>query len=244
MNIKRFAGGFVKIAVVGLISFVGGLFLFDTVMKAVVGQGDETHVPEVVGLPEGEADVILGDRGLYLAVDNAIFDAETDSGTVLVQRPAAGDKVKRGRTIQITVSKGPESLSVPEVSAMRVRQARIALSRAGLRADSIIRVPHDQVGQDIVIATWPTAGTPLIVGEPVQLLVSLGPAEPAYLMPDLQGKRESEVRRHLNLFGLGLARVTYTQSEGSSAGSVIRQSPPPGARVDARTSVEVEVSSP
>ena len=97
-----------------------------------------------------------------------------------------------------------------------------------------------------MIATSPVAGTPATSGEPVQLLVSLGPDRPSFLLPDLRGKKTSEVRRHLNLFGLSLARVTYlTDSEGGGdPGMVMNQIPPPGAQVDGRSSIEVEVAAP
>ncbi len=245
MKKKSFFRGALIVTGAALLSFVVGIFLFDFVMKMVVGQGDEVVVPAVVGLDESKADRLLGEEGLYLVEESSIFDAEQDSGRVLTQRPEEGERVKRGRRIHVVVSRGPERLLVPEVSGLRVRQARIALTSARLRAEPILRVPHDRVEKDLVIATSPVAGTPVLAGDPVRLLVSLGPERTSFLLPDLTGKRESEVRRHLNLFGLSLSRVTFRAGEGDAGPSVVvAQTPPAGSKVDSRTSIEVEVSAP
>lgn len=246
MKGKRILKSLFVAAAIGVASFAVGIVVFDFAMKLVVGQGDEVSVPGVLGLDESEANRVLEENGLYIVSEGTRHDAATDSGTVLTQQPDEGERVKRGRRIHVTTSLGPERLFVPEVSGRRVRQAKIALSRAGLRAESIIGVPHDQVERDLVIATSPVAGTPAIEGESVQLLVSLGPERSSFLLPDLRGKKESEVRRHLNLFGLGLARVAYlTGGEQPGApGVVVSQVPPAGAEVDSRSSIEVEVVAP
>ncbi len=229
---------------IGVVSFVGGLIAIDWIMGMVVGKGEVAEVPEVVGMPAEEAARLLDHRGLTLLVDHEEFDAVADSGVVIGQRPGAGDRVKLGRRIAVVLSRGPEGSTVPELVGERVRQARIELAEVGLDVGGVLRVHHDQVGRDLVISTFPVAGTSLVAGENVDLLVSLGPEPARYLMPSLQGKRLSEVRRHLGLFDLSLARVTYQPAPDQPQGLILDQVPPAGARVDRETSIEVVVASP
>lgn len=233
-----------KLALVAILSFLGGALVFDFAMRHLTGQGDEVVVPAIVGVHRTDAHKMLEDQGLYLIVENTVFDAVSDSGTVISQRPEAEERVKKGRRIHVTISEGVERMLVPEVGGQGVREARIVLNRSGLKAETVISVPHDDVPRDRVIATDPVAGTDVRSGADVHLLVSLGPENSAFLMPNLRGRKEYDVRRHLDLFGIGLARVTYKDLEGAERNVVIGQTPPPGTRIARGTSVEVEVTSP
>lgn len=232
------------ILVLALISFGGGILIMDLAMGLVVGKGDVSTVPGVVGLPSEEAARSLEREGLYLMVEREEHHAEIDSGAVIRQLPEAGGKVKQGRRIAVTLSTGPERSVVPELAGQRARQARIALSAAGLGVESVTHVPHERVERDAVIASSPVAGSPAVAGEKVQLLVSLGPEPSHYLLPDLTGKNLDDVRRHLRLFELPLSRVSYREGGEAVAGVVLEQKPAPGARVDRETSIELVVASP
>jgi len=236
---------FLLLAVVlGAVSFVGGIFLMDLVMGSVVGRGDVVSVPSVEELPEEEANLRLEESGLYLAVDRIEYSALIDSGVVLRQRPAAGERVKRGRRIGVILSGGAERIAVPETTGERVRQARIALAERGLRVGDVVTVPHETVEEHRVIATDPVAGTETMKGSPVNLLVSIGPEPSRFLAPDLTGMPLPEVRRTLRLFGLSLANVAYEEESGERGGTVIAQTPPPGVRLDRDRRIELTVASP
>ncbi|MBN1824742.1 MAG: PASTA domain-containing protein [Candidatus Eisenbacteria bacterium] len=236
---------FLLIAVaLGALSFVGGIFLMDVVMGGVVGRGDVVSVPSIEELPEEEASLRLEETGLYLAVDRIEFSALLDSGIVLRQRPAAGERVKRGRRIGVILSAGAERAAVPELVGERIRQARIALAEKGLRVGGVISVPHETVEEQRVIATDPVAGTATLKGAPVDLLVSLGPEPSRFLAPDLVGLPLAEVRRHLRLFGLSLANVAYETETDKPEGTVLAQTPPPGVRLDRDRRIELKVASP
>lgn len=234
----------VLIAILGVLSFGGGILLMDLAMGFIVGKGSISRVPEVTGLPLEEATRLLEDSRLFILVNREEFDAEADSGVVIKQRPEPGDKVKRGRRITVTLSKGPERSVVPEVSGQRVRQARIALAESELQVTDVIRVPHEQVEREVVIASSPVAGTPAVAGDRVRLLVSLGPEPSGYRMPELVGSPLADVRRHLRLFELSLSRVSYRTESETGTGVVLEQSPPPGWLVDRETGIELVVSSP
>jgi len=226
------------------VSFAGGILVMDLAMGIVVGKGDVTTVPDIAGLHHDEAVRVLDKARLYLLVEREMHDAEADSGFVLRQRPGPDERVKEGRRIAVVLSSGPERSVIPEVAGRRVRQARIALSDEGLSVEQVLRVHHEQIERDVVIASAPVAGTPAVGGEGISLLVSLGPEPSRYLMPWLGGETLADVRRCLRLFELPLSRVQYRSEPEEKNDKVLEQTPPPGARVDRETSIEVVVSSP
>jgi serine/threonine-protein kinase len=237
-----------RFALIGLLlalaAFAGGMLVMDLAMGFVVRKGGSTVVPDVIGLRRAEAARALAEADLDLVIEKEEFDADSDSGVILHQLPSPGGRVKQGRRISVTISRGPRWGTVPEVAGERVRQARILLTRAGLRVEGDGYVPHEAIERDLVIATSPIAGTPAASGESVRLLVSLGPATTGFLMPDLNGKAIEAVNRHFRLFQLPLARVTYRADPGAPPGTVLEQTPLPGERVDRETAIELTVSSP
>jgi serine/threonine-protein kinase len=232
------------IAGLGLLAFLGGMLIMDLAMGIIVRRGEVTIVPDVTGLPYDEAARALAHERLDLVVEREAFDSEADSGVVIRQIPGAGMRVKEGRRIAVAISKGPEWSVVPDVAGERMRQARLTLASAGLRVEDDATVTSDGVEPDLVIATSPVAGTPAAAGDPVRLLVSLGPAATGYLMPDLKGQEITDVNRHLRLFQLSLPTIQYRDESGEEPGRVLEQSPPPGTRVDRDTNIELVVSSP
>ncbi|RPJ40625.1 MAG: PASTA domain-containing protein [Candidatus Latescibacterota bacterium] len=232
------------VAALGLVAFLGGMLIMDLAMGIVVRRGEVTLVPDVSGLPYEEAARALADAKLDLFVEREVSPAEADSGEVVRQFPGAGMRVKQGRRIALTLSKGPEWSVVPEVVGARVRQARIVLASSGLLVEADAYVAHESIERDVVIATFPVAGSPAAEGDPVRLLVSLGPAPTGFLMPDLTGRALDDVNRHLRLFQLSRPRVTYDGDPEAEPGRVLAQSPSPGSRVDGETPIELTVSSP
>jgi beta-lactam-binding protein with PASTA domain len=76
----------------------------------------------------------------------------------------------------------------------------------------------------------------------VNLLVSLGPREPAYVMPDLIGLSLGEVQRQLAGTGTRVGKITFAPSPKAPRGSVIAQTPGRGARMLAGATVELELA--
>ena len=70
-------------------------------------------VPDVVGLPEGEAVSAIEGEGLTANVVREPSD-EVEEGVVIAQEPGAGTELEEGDTVQIVVSEGPE-FELPDV---------------------------------------------------------------------------------------------------------------------------------
>ncbi|WP_350346874.1 Stk1 family PASTA domain-containing Ser/Thr kinase [Agromyces sp. G08B096] len=89
-------------------------------------------VPDVVGLPQADAEAALGEVDLVLAVVGEEFDnsGEVPAGSVLSAETTT-DPVRPGDTINVVISKGQDLVAVPNVVGMKMSDAIPALEAAG-----------------------------------------------------------------------------------------------------------------
>ncbi len=77
----------------------------DSVVKLVVSKGGaEVATPNVVGMSKDRAVAALHDAGFKVSVEESVFGS---SGKVISQEPRAGESIKPGSKITITVEAGP-----------------------------------------------------------------------------------------------------------------------------------------
>jgi serine/threonine-protein kinase len=103
-----------------------------TTLEVVVSRGAQlVVVPNVIGDPVDEARDRLEDLGFVVFVDRQPND-EVEEGLVFEQDPPPGAKRTEGFPVQLTVSQGPETVEVPDLTGMTVDQARATLEGEGL----------------------------------------------------------------------------------------------------------------
>ena len=76
----------------------------------------------------------------------------------------------------------------------------------------------------------------------VDLLVSLGARPAAYVMPELVGLSLGEAETKFSGTGLKVAKLTFAPVPGGLHGTVVGQTPSRGARVDANTTIELQLA--
>ncbi|MFD5204338.1 Stk1 family PASTA domain-containing Ser/Thr kinase [Streptomyces sp. NPDC058375] len=103
----------------------------DTAVALVVSKGAPIDVPDVTGLSAEEATAELEAEGLKAEVLPDRIHSSEDKGAVAEQSPGEGTEAAEGDTIQLTVSKGPRMLDVPDVTGRDVDEARSTLEEAG-----------------------------------------------------------------------------------------------------------------
>jgi len=135
-----------------------------------VAKGGTVQIPDVVNQNVNTATNTIQGAGLSEQTKNVANSAT--SGTVLSESPAAGTKVAQGSTVVLTVSSGPETVAVPDVTGISQDQAANELGQAGFTV-SVVSEPSSQP-QDQVISTNPAAGTQEPKGSAVVLYVSSG----------------------------------------------------------------------
>jgi serine/threonine-protein kinase len=233
---RRIRNALVMAAIAGL-AFVTGILLFNNiVMPRLIHGVGQPHVPDLSNLTLEQAEQALRPLNLQLSRAGERFDPAVPRGFVLSQDPSPGTAVRGGRRVSVVVSLGEEFSSVPELFGESQRSAEQLLRSAGLRVGVITRAPSDDVGDGLVAGSDPGPEAVLPRDATVSLLISTGASEETFVMPDLMGREIGGVRRQLEAHGL---KVTPA---GSSVGTIVSQSPPPGSRITRMTPITLQAT--
>jgi serine/threonine-protein kinase len=123
-------------------------------------------VPDVRLRTLADAQRLLTAAGLRSTVTTEYSDTVAN-GAVIDQSPAAAGSVPRGTAVALRVSKGPQTVRVPDVRGDSIKHARTVLTALGLKVD----VQHVRSGHgDIVLDQDPQPGAAVKVGTKVTLL--------------------------------------------------------------------------
>ncbi|WP_053623840.1 Stk1 family PASTA domain-containing Ser/Thr kinase [Streptomyces sp. NRRL F-2295] len=103
----------------------------DTAVALVVSKGAPIDVPDVTGLSVEDATAELEAEGLRAEVLPGRVHSTEVKGDIAEQSPGEGTEAAEGDTVELTVSKGPRMLDVPDVTGRDVDEARSTLEEAG-----------------------------------------------------------------------------------------------------------------
>jgi beta-lactam-binding protein with PASTA domain len=211
------------------------------VTMRVVLSARDVAVPALVGRPLAEAEAQAQRRALVLRIEGRRHDASVAADRIVAQEPPAGAALKAHRAVRVWVSLGPRRATVPPVEGQSARTARIALEQGGVPVDRMVEVV-DAAAEGIVIVQRPPPGEADVSSGGASLLVSRGPGGTSFVMPDLIGREASLAMGVLQSAGLKVGDVRYRSYPGVAPGIVLRQVPAAGYRVDARTTLTLDVS--
>jgi eukaryotic-like serine/threonine-protein kinase len=212
------------------------LLLLGGVIAYALTRPDRVFVPTVLDRDQTQAEAILEEAGLEIAVKEEPSDKA--KGIVLEQFPLAGDEVDEGSTVTITVSLGPAVVLVPDVTGQPAKQARNTLEDKGFRVREDQR-PSSTVRAGLAIDTEPTAGTELERGSRMTLVISSGPR--LVQVPSVVGQQQDLAESTLR--DVGLIVDIEPRDSDEPEGQVIAQNPPAGNTVRRHTTVTVVVST-
>jgi len=217
-----------------------GYLVAATVLFSSPDPGPETlvAVPDLTGRSQEEAGKRAADAGLTFRVTGEIFHPEEPAGHVVAQLPLARQYVVPETEIAGTLSLGPETVTVPDVTGLSETQAAFVLGRLGLGTASQTTPSHRRKGQ--VIRTEPEAGQKLPASSEVTLVVSEG--REVVAVPDLEGRHLADVEVLLARLGLEIGTVTFEPGAVGAPGRVIGQAPPPGFALREGGEVSVRVA--
>lgn len=162
------------IIICGLLLVVLALLLLNVYTR----HGQNVVVPALESLQIGEANTILRAKGLHAEIVDSIYQRDAVPGAIIDQRPKAGNKVKEGRAIYLTIyAKNPQMVAVPELTDYSTRQASALLNSIGFTQLSIQEVPAEYSGLVVAVEYRGKRLTPdekIPAGSPLTLIVTSG----------------------------------------------------------------------
>ena len=140
MNTKEFFGKFTSAYLLGHLAAMAVAVVLLCVgvwygLRVYTHHGEGVSIPDLKGMNSTEARRLLLMNGLLMEVNDTGYNKRMPADCVLAQLPAAGQTVKTGRTIFVTINslKSPR-VSLPDlIDNSSYRQARAKLEAMGFR---------------------------------------------------------------------------------------------------------------
>ncbi|NPV59686.1 MAG: PASTA domain-containing protein [Actinobacteria bacterium] len=132
-------------------------------------------MPETAGLNVAEAEAALHEAGLKLGALVEDFSDAVPRGKVVSSEPGSGSHVELGSEVELTVSRGPEKVTVPSVLGMAEAEAVSILDELGFRVE-IKRAYSEDTAPGLACGLDPSPGTVAANGSAITLTISEGSA--------------------------------------------------------------------
>lgn len=208
---------------------------------------DVKTVPDLINMYPEQAREQLSVRSLKLAInEKREFSDWHDEGTVTAQEPGLGARIKRGRTVHVTLSAGPRNVLVPNLQGMSLREAQLIAEQKGFKLRRRLSIYSDIVQEGCVIAQSPQPSTAFVT-ESIDVLESKGPRPRLALIPRMEGQPLLPVLDLLRSEGVKVLVFARGSSEEISNRDrfelrrcvIYRQSPKAGLFIQLPSSEEV-----
>ena len=231
-----------KITVLGLVFLaIVGVSAYLT-LTLIIKSEDTVIVPDLIG-----KDVVfvleqLTELGLNTKVKGSEYSETIPKNHIIFQDPDADSEIKKGRDVKIVLSKGTQSILMPNLIGLPERQARIILEENGLCRGTVSRSYHHQLDPDFITAQMPPSGQIIRRGSCVDMLISMGLRPRALIMPDFKGLfyEEALLRAEQSSLLLGPIETRFVDRQPQNI--ILEQNPPAGYRITAGSKVAVVVN--
>jgi serine/threonine-protein kinase len=200
-------------------------------------------VPDLKGKSLSGAMSMLSPLNLPLLKEGEEFNGSVPIGSILRQRPAAGTKVREGKTIRVVVSQGGETVFAPSIISLPLRNAEILLRQSQLALGEVTESYSLRLEKGLVLSQDPRAESSVEKNTLVNVVVSAGPPpDGILLMPEFLRKNVAEASQWAERSGV---RPAIEKDPGSlfPGGTILEQQPQPDAVVDRSTKVVLKVSA-
>lgn len=139
------------------------------------------EVPNVVGLTFDEANTQLVSKG-FLVNKTEDYSDTIESGRVIAQTPADGNKAPKGSVITVTVSLGKEDtkIRVPNLIGLSEQDGTVEAIEAGLTVGSVTHIYSDEVGEGMICYQSYSHGSYVDQGTSIDIKVSQGAQKVTY----------------------------------------------------------------
>lgn len=184
----------------------------NVLLKAITQHGREIIVPDFTNMTMDEARAEASRVGVKVVESDSVYVRQMRKGAVYNQIPKAGSAVKHGRRIELTTNtRVPNKIAMPSLVGLSMYMAKAELSTRGLTLGKLIYqedIATNNVLGQLYRGRDIEAGTLILSGSPIDLVVGLSPNESRGYVPNLVGKKYTRAVEtiHDNSFNVGKVR--------------------------------------
>lgn len=200
-------------------------------VEVVISSGSDiisVKIPNIMGLEADKAREILKEIDLNLGTISREFSKEYDKNIIIAQDPSYGIDLDSGETVDIVVSKGPDTIIVPNIIGLDLTHATKYLDPLGIHIMTGIAPMNETVTlPGLVVSVEPQPGTSIDTGSTVNIKISV--SEPLNRIPDLVGLTSLEAMAALNSLGITYEAVGIEHDYSFQKDEVLGQWPENGS---------------
>ena len=226
--------------IVGLLSLGVTYVLYPEAPIFSMFASDKVEVPDFYGKTLDEAQEMAEQNELVIEVKDEVVDNSVDEGCILDQSPNSGRSVEKGTVIRVTICIGEEKIRVNNYKLTNGENAKEDLENEGFTVE-LEEEFSDEVPEGYVIRHDPEEGEEAPKGSKVTLVISKGPEDTTFIMPNFVGKTLEQAQNIITSSGLILGDISYEKSVVDK-GTVIRQNISGGETVGKQTPISLVVS--
>jgi beta-lactam-binding protein with PASTA domain len=166
--------------------------------------GHEVTIPDLAGMTISEASTAALQTGVDLNIENRFYSTTVPAGHILSQAPAAGSSVRHGWQVRVTVSLGPQQVTIPNVVGEPLRDASMNIRRTQLDLGTLAHIdaPGDP---EMTLAQTPPPNAGVDQPRVSLLLSSSASDSSAFVLPSFLGMTYGAANRAAYALGLRVA---------------------------------------
>ena len=222
----------------------GAFILWMFMMNNPFTEVAQDYTPDLVGQKWNNVQVAPKYEKFIIEPDgDPEYNNEYGRGVIFDQTPKAGMNIKLNKKIKVKISRGPQSLLLPDYSGQDLTQVVAELSSQGI--DTLQKGKFDDATPvNTIINTSPPSGTEVGAGEAVTLYYSMGKKETVVPVPDLKGVTPADAQTIIENLGLKIGTTTYdeTVEDESLIGTIVGQSPAPPSQAPSGSAIDITVA--
>jgi eukaryotic-like serine/threonine-protein kinase len=218
----------VKTALLTLLFFVSAGLSAYMALTYIIKSGDTVIVPDLTGKDLVYSLEILTDLGLNTKVSGSEYNEIIPKNHIIFQDPGPGSEIKKDRDVRIVISKGPQTIVMPNLEGLSIQQARIIAEENGLCQGKLSVAYSKTFIKDMVMAQAPLPGKVVTRDSCIDILLSNGIQPAQYMMPDLADTTLDETIQILESLNLTIGDIQSTYDVSKPKNRIVSQSPLPG----------------
>lgn len=239
----------ITLAVVGF----SAIYIWDLLQNSdnpFFGSYEEIDLPNFVGRSYDEfQDITKKAPYNHLRVKvTEEYNPNEKAGKIMAQRPESSNtspmRVKANQVVHLTVSRGVQTVEIPDISGMSRLEGIEAIRERGL-IPYTKRITDDRVPVGKIVGTDPEAGTLVQNTSGTRVIIYVSHPERNYFVdvPNIVGQESLEdAQKVLDKFNLNIGNIDEVPSD-LPPGTILEQYPLPATQVKIGASISVVVAT-